>query len=205
MSKWSNARCKAAALCLALAPLGACDLPQMPSAGDGGSASAATATSAGRVDAVPVAEPGQGRMTWRAADSAAQEATGNLRISRPERVRTAPLAMAFANGVTVLLSPPAMNDSDEASGSGATSFASLMGVAPRIDVYVFPVLEETVARSASQGGLCGSRRTTYVAATEYVDASGDWVLRLSAFAGAARPGGQEGDPDYCRSYTFRTE
>lgn len=202
MSKWFSAHCKAAAIAVGLV-LSGCGLPTFPQSATQQSGAPEAVRSTPRMDASPTVEPGEGRTSWRGADDATRQAVGNLRLSRPEPGRGRPLALAFASGVTVLLAPPSLHLSDEASGVGGSSFATLLDAEPQIEVFVYEVMQETVASSAAQGGLCGSRRATHVAAGEFVDASGEWVLKMVSFAADIRPGAQEGDPGLCRTFTFR--
>lgn len=152
-----------------------------------------------RVDVVPQEEPAVARTQWRAASDAARRVTGNLRVSIESR-RGGPLIFAFANGVTVRAQPYEMAPADSRSGVGGQSFAAVLGGDPRVNAYLYRVLEENVTRSAPHGGLCGEDRTRYMAVSEFVDGSGRWVFKVASFRGAEAP--PAADPGLCNSYAY---
>ncbi|MBI1251956.1 MAG: hypothetical protein GC189_10840 [Alphaproteobacteria bacterium] len=154
-----------------------------------------------RVDDVPQEEPGLARNRWRLANTNTRDVAGNLSASL-ERGRGGPLALAFANGITVraeILSVYRANTRINAQGA----FANLMGLDPRVDVNVYRVADETVAAAAPRGGLCGEARTQHVAVVEYVDEDGDWTMKIAAFKGRAAPGEGGDDPELCGVYIYR--
>lgn len=156
-----------------------------------------------RVDAVPQEEPAVARSQWRAVNDVTRNVTGNLRVSM-ERQRGGPLIFAFATGVTVRGQAYAEVPADSRSGVGGQSFAAVVGGDPRVDVYLYRVLDETVARSAPLGGLCGQDQTRFMAVSEFVDASGRWVFKVAAFKGDRGPGTGP-DPLLCNSYSFTAQ
>lgn len=152
-----------------------------------------------RVDVVPQEEPAVARTQWRAASDAARTVSGNLRVSI-ESTRGGPVIFAFANGITVRAQPYNMVPADSRSGVGGQSFAAVLGGDPRVNAYLYRVLDENVTRSASQGGLCGEERMRYMAVSEFVDGSGRWVFKIAAFRGDQAP--PVVDPGLCNSYAY---
>ncbi|HYD71923.1 MAG TPA: hypothetical protein VEF55_02200 [Candidatus Binatia bacterium] len=153
-----------------------------------------------RVDVVPQEEPAVARTQWRAASDTARRVSGNLRVSI-ETTRGGPVIFAFANGITVRAQPYNMVPADSRSGVGGQSFAAVLGGDPRVNAYLYRVLDENVTRSAAQGGLCGEERTRYMAVSEFVDGSGRWVFKIAAFRGSEAPPSSE-DPQVCNSYAY---
>lgn len=154
-----------------------------------------------RVDVVPQEEPAVARTQWRAVSDTARRVSGNLRVSI-ESTRGGPVIFAFANGVTVRAQPYNMVPADSRSGVGGQSFAAVVGGDPRVNAYLYRVLDENVTNSAAaQGGLCGEERTTYMAVSEFVDGSGRWVFKIAAFRGSEAPPSRE-DPQVCNSYAY---
>jgi hypothetical protein len=151
-----------------------------------------------RVDVVPQEEPAVARTQWRAASDIARRMTGNLRVSI-ESTRGGPVIFAFANGITVRAQPYNMAPADSRSGVGGQSFAAVLGGDPRVNVYLYRVLEENVTRSAAQG-LCSEERTRYMAVSEFVDGTGRWVFKIAAFRGTEAPPTNE--PGLCNSYAY---
>jgi hypothetical protein len=156
-----------------------------------------------RVDAVPQEEPAVARSTWRAANAVTRNVTGNLHVSI-EHVRGGPIVFAFATGVTVEAQAYQELPAGQRSGVGGQSFAAVIGGDPRVDVYLYRVMQETVTPSAPMGGLCGSDRTRFLAVSEFVDATGRWVFKVAAFKGdRAPPSGQ--DPELCNAFAFTAQ
>ncbi|MBS0386412.1 MAG: hypothetical protein JSS00_13815 [Proteobacteria bacterium] len=155
------------------------------------------------VDQVPEEEPAVARSSWRAVNDITRNVTGNLRVSM-EHQRGGPLIFAFATGVTVRAQAYEQVAADRRSDVGGQSFAAVLGGDPRVDAYLYRVLDETVARSAPLGGLCGADRTRFMAVSEFVDASGRWVFKIAAFKGDRGPGSGQ-DPQYCRSFSFTAQ
>ncbi len=152
-----------------------------------------------RVDVVPQEEPAVARTQWRAASDAARRVSGNLRVSI-ERTRGGPVIFAFANGITVRAQPYNVVPADSRSGVGGQSFAAVLGGDPRVNAFLYRVLDENVTRSAAQGGLCGEDATRYMAVSEFVDGSGRWVFKVAAFRGSEAP--PSDDPQVCNSYAY---
>lgn len=152
-----------------------------------------------RVDVVPQEEPAVARTQWRAVSDTARTVSGNLRVSI-ESTRGGPVIFAFANGITVRAQPYNMVPADSRSGVGGQSFAAVLGGDPRVNVYLYRVLDENVTRSASQGGLCGEERARYMAVSEFVDGTGRWVFKVAAFRGTEAP--PTNDPGLCNSYAY---
>lgn len=155
------------------------------------------------VDQVPEEEPAVARSSWRAVNDITRNVTGNLRVSM-ERQRGGPLIFAFATGVTVRAQVYQQVAADRNTNAGGQSFAGAMGGDPRVDAYLYRVLDETVAQSAPLGGLCGTDRTRFMAVSEFVDASGRWVFKIAAFKGDRGPGAGS-DPLLCRSFSFTAQ
>lgn len=153
-----------------------------------------------RVDVVPQEEPAVARTQWRAASDTARRVSGNLRVSI-ETTRGGPVIFAFANGITVRAQPYNMVPADSRSGVGGQSFAAVLGGDPRVNAFLYRVLDENVTRSAAQGGLCGEETTRYMAVSEFVDGSGRWVFKIAAFRGSEAPPSNE-DPQVCNSYAY---
>jgi hypothetical protein len=153
-----------------------------------------------RVDVVPQEEPAVARTQWRAASDSARRVSGNLRVSI-EGVRGGPVIFAFANGATIRAQPYDMVPADSRSGVGGQSFAAVLGGDPRVNAFLYRVLDENVTRSASQGGLCGEEQTRHMAVSEFVDGSGRWVFKIAAFRGVDAPPSRE-DPQVCNSYAY---
>lgn len=207
MSKWSSARfsavVRAGAIGVALmafAGLAACNRNQQESDDSNVRASTVVAPEM-RVDAVAQEEPAVARTQWRAANEAARDIAGNLRISI-QSVRGGPVVLAFANGVTITAQSVNVVPSDTRSGVGAQSFAALLGGDPRVDTHVYRIVEENVSRSAAQGGLCGENATRHLAISEYVDSAGRWVFKVASFRGDRPPGTSGEDPGLCRAYAY---
>jgi hypothetical protein len=156
-----------------------------------------------RVDTVPQEEPAVARSLWRAGSEQARAVAGNLRVSL-EGARGGPVVFAFANGVTIRAQPYDVTAADTRSGVGGQSFAAVLGGDPRVDVYLYRVLEENVTRSAARGGLCGDKRTRHLAVSEFVDGSGRWVFKVAAFRGEATPP-SSADPEICNSYAYTAQ
>jgi len=157
-----------------------------------------------RVDTVPQEEPAVARSQWRAASDAARSNTGNLRVSL-EGARGGPVVFAFANGITVRAQPYNVVSAQQRSGGGGQSFAAAMGGDPRVEAYLYRVLNEnlTPGRQAA-GGLCGERPTRHMAVSEFVDSSGRWVFKIAAFAGEAQPP-SNADPELCGAFAFTAQ
>lgn len=156
------------------------------------------------VDAVPQEEPAVARSQWRAANETARTGSGNLRVSL-ESVRGGPVVFAFANGVTVRAQPYAQVQSSSRSGVEGRSFAAVLGGDPRVDAWLYRVLDENVASSA-QRGLCGDAPTRFVAVSEFVDGTGRWVFKIATFRGDHAPGGGgNGSPELCGAYAYSSQ
>lgn len=154
------------------------------------------------IEPVPQAEPGVVRAQWRAINEGARAVTGNLRVSI-EALRGGPLIFAFANGITMRAQAYAQVPADSRSGVGGQSFAAVMGGDPRVDAYLYRVLEEDVTSSATRGSLCGEASTRYMAVSEFVDANGRWAFRIAAFRGEAAP--PSANAQHCASYAFTAQ
>ncbi|MDX2274397.1 MAG: hypothetical protein NW206_03015 [Hyphomonadaceae bacterium] len=214
MSKWSSVRSELrvkkvrhvsaiAAALIALAALGGCNRDREDEQRPSVRASTVVEPET-RVDTVPQEEPGVARSTWRAINESARNTTGNLRVSI-ESVRGGPVIFAFANGVTLRAQPIAQTPSDNRSGVGGQSLAAVLGGDPRVDAFIYRVENETVAQSASHGGLCGADPTRYMAVSEFVDSSGRWVFKIASFKGDRQPGTSGADPGYCSSFGFQAQ
>jgi len=157
-----------------------------------------------RVDAVPQEEPAVARSQWRAASEAARSNTGNLRVSL-EGVRGGPVVFAFANGVTIRAQPYNVVPADSRSGAGGQSFAAVMTGDPRVEAYLYRVLNENlIPGRQSTGGLCGTSPTRHLAVSEFVDGSGRWVFKIAAFRGEAQPP-SSADPEFCAAFAYTAQ
>jgi hypothetical protein len=119
-------------------------------------------------------------------------------------VRGGPVVFAFANGVTVRAQPYAVAPAASRSGVGGQSFAAVLGGDPRVDAYLYRVIEENVAESA-QRGLCGDHPARHLAVSEFVDGSGRWVFKVAAFGADTPPGAGGQNPGLCNSYGFSAQ
>lgn len=156
-----------------------------------------------RVDTVPQEEPAVARSQWRAANDQARSVAGNLRVSL-EGNRGGPVIFAFANGITIRAQPYQVSPADTRSGVGGQSFAAVLGGDPRVDVYLYRVLDENVTQSAAQGGLCGEAVSRHIAVSEFVDGSGRWVFKIAAFRGEASPA-SGADPELCNTFAYTAQ
>lgn len=156
-----------------------------------------------RVDTVPQEEPAVARSQWRAANDQARGVAGNLRVSL-ESVRGGPVIFAFANGVTVRAQPYSVVAADSRSGVGGQSFAAVMGGDPRVDAWLYRVIDENVTQSAARGGLCGGDRTQHMAVSEFVDGSGRWVFKIAALKGESEPPSGR-DIQVCGAYSYTAQ
>jgi hypothetical protein len=157
-----------------------------------------------RVDAVPQEEPAVARSQWRAASELARTNTGNLRVSL-EGARGGPVVFAFANGITIRAQPYNVVPADSRSGVGGRSFAALLSGDPRVEAYLYRVLNENLipGRQAT-GGLCGSSPARHLAVSEFVDGSGRWVFKIAAFRGEAQPPSNV-DPELCGAFAYTAQ
>jgi hypothetical protein len=130
------------------------------------------------VETVAQEDPGVVRRAWRANNEQARLMAGDLTISLEGREgdEDRPVVFAFANGVTVRAAP---------SAARIAGLQSILGAPPEVAPKIYRVAQERVSPSARLGGLCAGLRTSYVAFAEYVDADGDWTLRLASFHQAA--------------------
>lgn len=157
-----------------------------------------------RVDAVPQEEPAVARSQWRASSDQARSVTGNLRVSLEGR-RGGPVVFAFANGITIRAQPYNVVPADSRSGSGNQSFAAIMAGDPRVEAYLYRVLEENLTPGrTSQGGMCGADSARHLAVSEFVDSSGRWVFKIAAFRGEAQPP-SSADPELCGAFAYTAQ
>lgn len=154
-----------------------------------------------RVDTVPQEEPALARSQWRAANDVARNVTGNLRVSLAG-ARGGPIVLAFATGVTMQAQPIAVTPASNRSGVDNRTIAQVLGGSPDVDAHLYRVVDETVAQTAANGGLCGQARATYLMISEFVDPRGRWVFKLAAFKGDGPPGVGGVDPQYCAAYAY---
>jgi hypothetical protein len=155
-----------------------------------------------RVDPVATAEPGFDRTQWRASSELARSLGGNMSASL-ERGRGGPLVLAFADGITLRLERVGDHQGADRTGLGSSTFASSLSTDPNAGVYVYRVLDEKLASSARQGGLCLKEGTTHVAISEFVNRAGEWVLALASFKGQTPPGPQaDVDPNLCGAFGY---
>ena len=85
------------------------------------------------------------------------------------------------------------------------SFASLMTGDPRVEAYLYRVLDENlIPGRRSTGGLCGTSPTRHLAVSEFVDGSGRWVFKIAAFRGESQPP-SSADPDHCGAFAYTAQ
>ncbi len=154
-----------------------------------------------KYDEVPEEEPAVARTRWRAVNDVARSMTGNLSVSI-ESLRGGPLLFAFANGVTLRAQPIAVSQASSRSGVTGRNFAQVLGGDPRVPAHLYRVLDETLAPTATNGGLCGPQRTTHIVVSEFVDRTGRWVFKLASFKGSGPPGVNGVNPEFCAAYAF---
>lgn len=155
-----------------------------------------------RIADVATGEPGKDRLQWRAGDDRTRTALGNLTASQPDG-RSGPLVLAFANGVTVSLETTALVTGADKTFPNGDSFAQVLGGDPKAGVYIYKIADENVDQVAVQGGLCGAKRPSHVAISEYVAADGEWMFRIAAFEGPGAPGADApADPGVCAVYAY---
>lgn len=205
MSKWSSVRSKVGvALLIAVLGLTACSDRSSARGGQPDRRSATVTEVDLDVEPVPQEEPGLVRSRWETANAGARDVTGNLTVSLEEG-RGGPLALAFASGVTVRAEELAVHEASARVGAaGDSTFRAVLGVPVEVRARVYRVIDERTAASAPAGGLCGrDARTTSIAAAEFVDEEGDWVLRIAAFKGRRPPGERGAEPEMCGLFAFK--
>lgn len=157
----------------------------------------------GNIDTVAQEEPAVARSQWRAVSDEARRNTGNLRVSIEGR-RGGPVVFAFANGVTIRAQAYDVVDADRRSGAGG-SFANVMGGDPRVQAYLYRVMDENlIPGRRATGGLCGTSPTRHLAVSEFVDSSGRWVFKIAAFRGDAQPPSNV-DPEFCGAFAYTAQ
>jgi hypothetical protein len=156
------------------------------------------------IDTVAQEEPAVARSQWRAVGESARSNTGNLRVSL-EGNRGGPVIFAFANGITIRAQPYNVVRADRGSGSGGQSFAAVLAGDPRVETYLYRVLNENLIPGRSTtGGLCGTAPTRHMAVSEFVDSSGRWVFKIAAFKGDAPPPANV-DPELCGAFAYTAQ
>jgi len=203
MSKWFSARSRFRAIVVIVAvACSAC--ADRTDNGDEDKRRSASVTEADlQVDDVPQEEPGVSRTRWETANPAAREVAGNLTVSLEEG-RGGPLALAFANGVTVRAEELAVHASAVRVGADDATFRAVLGLPEEVRARVYRVIDERTSPSAAAGGLCGREaRTTNIAVSEFVDQDGDWALRIAAFKGRRPPGERGAEPEMCAVFAFK--
>lgn len=155
-----------------------------------------------RIQEVATGEPGKDRLQWRAADDRTRTVLGALTASQPDG-RSGPLVLAFANGVTVQLETIALVTGADKTFPGGDAFAAVLSGDPKAGVYLYRIADENVDQVAVQGGLCGAKRPSHVAISEYVGPNGEWMFRVAAFEGPGAPGPDSpADPGVCAVYAY---
>lgn len=149
----------------------------------------------------PEVEPGLLRQQWRATDALAKHVTGNLTASL-EYVRSGPLILAFANGVTLRLESMGSVEADARISPAGATFGQALKAAGAETVRLYRVMSENIEKVAPAGGLCRDTQTAFVAVAEYVDGSGEWAFHAASFAGAEPGAGATADPRLCGVYSY---
>lgn len=197
MRSWTKAG--AAALTALAALLAACgDGPSADTAASPAGRSGPVTAPDTRIDAVAEEEPGVARTQWRVEGAETRSSVGNLRVTILE-ARGGPLALAFAEGITLRVQQYDTKPANQSSGVSGRSLAAVLDADPRVRVYLYRVLDEDLIREV-RGGLCGDAPTRHLAIAEFVDPDGNWAFKVAAFKGEAGPGGA--DPELCRVFAF---
>lgn len=117
---------------------------------------------------------------WSASNEQSKLIAGNLTVGQSAGASDT-LTFAFANGVT-LETRHALLPADDADVRALVDHVQTeLGAPAGAFPAFYEVLEERVATSAPQGGLCGGQRTRFLAAAEFVDAAGVRALRIASF------------------------
>ncbi len=194
--------CVALAVALAAAGCERAGIGEAPESSQHPSRSAPVTAPETAVDTVATGEPGLARTRWAAQSDLARTVTGNLTASL-EAGRGGPLVMAFANGLTLRMERIAEHVGADRTGSGGATFAATLGADPNAGVFVYRVTDERIYPTAVQGGVCQRDAVKYVALSEFVNRSGDWVFMFAAYRGDLPPGPQAArDPHLCGAYGY---
>ena len=157
-----------------------------------------------KVDTVAQEEPAVARSQWRAVNEGARANTGNLRVSL-EGNRGDPVVFAFANGITIRAQAYNVVQADSRSGVDRQSFAAVLSGDPRVQAYLYRVLDENlIPGRRATGGLCGTSPARHLAVSEFVDSSGRWVFKIAAFKGEAQPPSNV-DPELCDTFAYTAQ
>lgn len=157
-----------------------------------------------KVDTVAQEEPAVARSQWRAVSEEARTVTGNLRVSL-EGNRGDPVVFAFANGITIRAQAYNVVQADSRSGVDGASFAAVLAGDPRVQAYLYRVLDENlIPGRRAAGGLCGTSPTRHLAVSEFVDGTGRWVFKIAAFRGEAQPPSNV-DPELCGAFAYTAQ
>ena len=156
------------------------------------------------IDTVAQEEPAVARSQWRAVSEEARSNTGNLRVSMEGR-RGGPVVFAFANGITIRAQAYDVVDADRRSGVSGRSFATVLAGDPRVQTYLYRVMDENlIPGRQTAGGLCGTSPARHLAVSEFVDSSGRWVFKIAAFRGEAQPPSNV-DPELCGAFAYTAQ
>lgn len=139
-------------------------------------------TAAADVDAVAQEEPGAARRFWRSENEQATALAGNVTVSIDAEDAS---VFAFADGAT--LRARAVGVCEGGAPVGSETMAGILGAPEPVRINLYEVIEERVSSSALRGGLCGEHPTRILAASEFVDDSEAWVLRVASFQGTFTP------------------
>jgi hypothetical protein len=129
--------------------------------------------------------PGVARQRWRAANEQAEAIAGSLIIAPSDREAGA-VSLAFAHGVTLWARPAMLPVEDADVRKLVRDTREWIGAPDDTFPVFYEVMEERVALTAPQGGLCGGMRTRVIAIAEFLDQSGNkgaeqWALHIVAF------------------------
>ncbi|MDX2235207.1 MAG: hypothetical protein NW200_11985 [Hyphomonadaceae bacterium] len=138
---------------------------------------------------------------WRAANDQARTIAGNLHVAPPEAGSDI-VSLAFGQGITVRARPATLPAEDADVRTRLDQARKLLGAGPADFPTHFTVIQETVAMSAPQGGLCGGLRTRMLAVVGMVDPEGRRLLRLAAFHGPPPGQPMAGELPACFTYDF---
>ncbi len=124
--------------------------------------------------------PGEQRSQWRAVNEQASAISGNLVVRRTDP-RAGEITLAFAHGVTLWARPARLPASDIGVRALLARTRRTLGTPEGVFPALYEVVEERVAMSAPQGGLCGGQRSRYLAIAEFMQEDGNWALRVVSF------------------------
>lgn len=131
---------------------------------------------------------------YEAISNTAMSITGNLRLSAEQLI--------FARDLSYRTGPGAPIAAADAYAKGAGSWASLLNLSSGARIELRRVREEQVGKQAPNGGLCGTRKTTFIVLATSEDPAIGTSLKLAAFSGATPPGPSANAAALCGTFTY---